>query len=119
MIPFRDNGHLTQNQIKFNKVQSSLRQVVERSIGLLKGRWRKLLYLDHLEVKFMVKLIMSACVLHNFCLILDDFDENYYLQGDDGDTNEGNDAYDHCRLTANDVRRDAEAKRNNLMNALN
>ncbi|XP_068673175.1 putative nuclease HARBI1 [Montipora foliosa] len=42
ITPFRDNGHVTRDQRKFNKVLSSLRQVVERAIGLLKGRWRKL-----------------------------------------------------------------------------
>lgn len=28
---------------------------------------------------------MAACVLHNFCLIHDDFDDNYFLPDDDID----------------------------------
>lgn len=115
MIPFKDNGHLTANQRKFNKAQSSLRQAVERSIGLLKGRWRKLLYLDHLDVKFMAKLIMSACVLHNFCLMLDDYDDTYFLPGDgNDDSNDGDDG----GLTAIQQQRIAEQKRNHLMNVI-
>ena len=85
--PFRDNGHLTDDQKKFNKILSSLRQVVERSIGLLKGCWRKLLDTEHLDVIFATKVIMAACVMHNFCLIYDDFDESYFLPNcgeDDG-----------------------------------
>jgi len=73
ITPYRDNGHLTRQQKRFNRVLSSLRQKVERAIGLLKGRWRKLLYLDHLDLRLAVHLIISACVLHNFCIIHDDF----------------------------------------------
>ena len=40
ITPYRDNGHLTRQQRRFNTVLSSLRQKVERAIGLLKGRWR-------------------------------------------------------------------------------
>lgn len=58
---------------------------MERSISLLKGRWRKLLTLEHLDIELLVHLIMSACVLHNFCLLKDDFDDSYFLDHDDGD----------------------------------
>lgn len=33
----------------------------------------------------LVHIIMSACVLHNFCLLHDDFDDNYFLDHHDGD----------------------------------
>ena len=53
---------------------------MERAIGLLKGRWKKLLFLDHMDLQLTVHLIISACVLHNFCIIHDDF-----YDGDFGD----------------------------------
>lgn len=108
ITPFRDNGHLPNNQRKFNKILSSIRQVVERAIGLLKGRWRKLLDTDHLDVRFAAKLIMAACVMHNFCLIYNDFDNSYFLPNDGDDEDEGSD----------DGRapRNAQLKRNRLMN---
>ena len=90
---------------KFNKVLSSLRQVVERAFGLLKGRWRKLLYLDHLDERFAAKVIMAAFVLHNMCLLHDDFDESYFLPNDDDD---GTDDRRGDRA--------AQLKRNQLMN---
>ena len=32
-----------------------------------------------------VQIITAACVLHNFCLLHDDFDDGYFLpNGDDG-----------------------------------
>ena len=46
ITPFRDNGHLTAQQRRFNQALSSIRQKIERAISLLKGRRRKLLLLD-------------------------------------------------------------------------
>ena len=106
IVPFRDNGRLTANQKKFNKAHSSLRQTVE----LLKGRWRKLLYLDHLDVKVMAKLIMAACVLHNFCLMLDDYDNSYFLPGDGNNADDGDGA-----LSAIQQQRIAERKGNHII----
>lgn len=86
MTPFRDNGHLTARQQRFNSKVSSVRSVVEHS-RLLKGRWRKLMYLEHMDMELLVNLIMCACVLHNFCLLNDDFDDGYFL--DDADDDDG------------------------------
>ena len=55
---YRDSGYLTQQQRRFNTVLSSLRQKVERAIGLLKGRWKKLLFLDHMDLPLTVHLIL-------------------------------------------------------------
>ena len=82
MTPYRNNGHLTADET-FNFVLSSNRQTVERSIRLLKGRWRKLQHIDHLNQKLIVLLIIGACVLHNVCLLHDDFDDGYMLDNDD------------------------------------
>ena len=89
ITPFRDSGHLTRDQRKFNKVLSSLRQVLERAIGLLKEYWRKILYLDHLDERFSAKVIMAACVLNNVCVLHDDFCETYFLHNDDDDNDSG------------------------------
>ncbi|CAC5422096.1 unnamed protein product [Mytilus coruscus] len=43
LTPYRDNGHLTQQQKKFNHYLSMNRVVIERAFGLLKGRFRRLL----------------------------------------------------------------------------
>ena len=39
---FKDNGHLAAQQTRVTHLLSSKRMIVERSIGLLKGRFRKL-----------------------------------------------------------------------------
>lgn len=119
MVPFRDNGHLTRQQIRFNDILSTLRQVVECAIGLLKGRWRKLLYLNLLSVKHMTMQIMAACVLHNFCLLHDDFDEGYFLDDDDDDADDSDDDGDvHHSLVNGRVCRLAEQKRAHLANLM-
>jgi len=64
ITPFRDNGHLTRRQRQFNTALSAVCQKVERSFSLLKGRWRKLQYLDHLDLEMAVQIITATCVLH-------------------------------------------------------
>ena len=82
---------------------------MECAIGLLKGRSQKLLYLDHLDERFSAKVIMAACVLHNLCLLHDDFDEGYFLPNDDDDDN-----VDSADDRTGD--RAAQLKRNQFMN---
>ena len=72
---------------------SSLRQKVERAIGLLKGGWRKLLFLDNLDLKLSVHLVISACALHNVCLVDDDY---YECCMDDEDNNDHPADEPHC-----------------------
>lgn len=43
MVPFKNNCHLTEGEIYFNKRLCSVRVMVERAIDLLKGRFRSLL----------------------------------------------------------------------------
>ena len=78
MTPYRDNGHLIADETFFYYVLSSNRQTVERAIRLLQGRWRKLQHIDYLNLKLIVLIIIAACVLHNVCLLHDDFDEGLH-----------------------------------------
>lgn len=40
-------------------------------------------------------IIISACVLHNFCLIHDDFDEGYFGDQDEDDNDDDDDDGEH------------------------
>jgi len=42
-----------------------------------------------MDLELLVNLIMCACVLHNFCLLNDDFDDGYFLDDDDDDDDDG------------------------------
>lgn len=73
MVPFKDNGHLSERQIIFNKRLSSARMIVERSIGLLKGRFRSILdTLPLYRTELIPKYIIACCILHNICLLQND-----------------------------------------------
>lgn len=72
ITPFRDNGHLTQQQKKYNKALSSARQCVERANAHVKGRFRRLQKVYCKKVEDISKLIMSCCILHNLCVICED-----------------------------------------------
>ncbi|XP_060834645.1 uncharacterized protein LOC132917775 isoform X2 [Rhopalosiphum padi] len=73
LVPYRDNGHLTEKQENFNFCHSSARMAIERSFGLLKGRFRSLLTTLAMErVDLIPKYIIACCVLHNICLLKND-----------------------------------------------
>lgn len=73
MVPFKDNGHLTNAQVQYNTRLSQSRMMVERTIGLLKGRFRSLLdILPMRRTDLIPKYICACCILHNVCLIRDD-----------------------------------------------
>ena len=85
MTPFRDNGHLTVAQRKYNKYHSSTRMVIERAFGHLKGRFRRLKYLD-VEVTNVPLIVMAACLLHNLCIIHED-DVEEFIEGVEEEVN--------------------------------
>ncbi|XP_071632125.1 uncharacterized protein [Temnothorax longispinosus] len=73
LIPYRDNGHLTERQRNYNFVHSSARMAIERAFGLLKGRFRSLLTTLALDRVDLIPLhILACCVLHNICLMKND-----------------------------------------------
>jgi len=73
MVPFRNNGHLTNVQLNFNYCLSSTRMAVERAIGSLKMRFRILLdCLPLTDSKKIPEFIVACCVLHNICLLQND-----------------------------------------------
>ncbi|XP_044766246.1 putative nuclease HARBI1, partial [Coccinella septempunctata] len=73
MVPYRNNGHFTEQQIHFNRSLSSARVTIERAFGLLKNRFRRILNCCPLkETQFIPQYILACCVLHNICLMNND-----------------------------------------------
>lgn len=62
---YKDNGHLTRAQHKFNKKLSSCRIVIEHAFGDLKQRFRQLYHLKMRNIVRIVQIIQACCVLHN------------------------------------------------------
>jgi hypothetical protein len=100
ITPFRDTGGLNARQRQFNRRLSSARQVVERCFGHLKGRFRRLREVPLRTPDAIINIIVSACILHNLCILhhddVEDFIEmdnnqvnpnmypNIFLDGDHG-----------------------------------
>ena len=73
LAPFK--GHkdgLTREEYNWNYVQSSTHMCIERSFGMLKGRWRILLKRIDVHLKNVPELVSTCLVLHNICVILGD-----------------------------------------------
>jgi len=51
LTPYRNTGDLNRKQLCYNKSLSSKRQVIERTFGLLKGRFRRLKYVNRSKSK--------------------------------------------------------------------
>ena len=86
MTGFKDNGHLTAQQKRFTNSLSSKRMVIERGIGLLKGRFQKLkVMVDIDRIRFLPKLVLAACTLHNFCIYSNDKIDDFLQPLDNDD----------------------------------
>ena len=76
LTPFRDNGRLTDVQLRYNYTHSSIRSTVERAFGLLKGRFTRLQHINQNEIEGIVQTVVTGCILHNICIMNhDDFHE--------------------------------------------
>lgn len=104
ICPFKDNGSLTLNKKIFNYRHSATRIVIENAFGLLKGRFRRLKYFENNDLKFIVKCIVAAAVLHNICL--DNQDELDVDDNNDEDNTNMIDAAEVSGINENYSRRD-------------
>ncbi|XP_037502433.1 putative nuclease HARBI1 [Rhipicephalus sanguineus] len=68
LTPVRDYGNITPEEIEYNLRHSKTRVRIENAFGLLKGRFRQLLYLEFWSVKRATLFILACCVLHNLCI---------------------------------------------------
>ncbi|XP_036339802.1 putative nuclease HARBI1 isoform X1 [Rhagoletis pomonella] len=66
LTPYR-NAELGTFQHKFNMKHAAARNIVERTIGVLKSRFRCLQHGLNYEPKFACKIVNVCCALHNIC----------------------------------------------------
>lgn len=97
-----------------NTKLSSIRSIIEQTFGLLKGKFRRLKYMDIVDFNLGKKTIAAACVLHNF--IQDNIDY--------GDINDGMEEIETTENNAANVENEerpqmiAIQKRENIMRVL-
>jgi hypothetical protein len=71
LTPYPNNGFLTPVQKNFNKTHSSVRVVVEHTIGCLKARFKVLNHIKLRTRRRQLTTIISCCVLHNLSSLAD------------------------------------------------
>ncbi|KAK3928636.1 Protein ANTAGONIST OF LIKE HETEROCHROMATIN PROTEIN 1 [Frankliniella fusca] len=69
LIPFANNGHLTQEQLNFNRSLSQCRVRVENAYGRAKGKWRRIKMLHVSNEEIAVDHVTASFVLHNFTIL--------------------------------------------------
>ena len=75
LTPFRRTQNITDQMVRYNTAHSSLRIKIEQSFGMLKGRYRRLKYLDQNSMEKICFTICTACVMHNICIYQNDLDD--------------------------------------------
>lgn len=86
MKGYIDNGHLSEEQQRFNYYLSRSRMTVENAFGRLKGRWRCLLKRLDIKTDNVPILITACCILHNLCQERHDaFDNEWFVEPNEGD----------------------------------
>lgn len=103
LTPYKDNGNLTERHKKYNFVHSNTRQTIERAFGLLKGKWRRLRFLDNTKLEDIPTVITAACTLHNMC-----------IENNEADMDICDDVYPDAPATNEPVNQSASIKRNAL-----
>ncbi|CAN7937488.1 unnamed protein product, partial [Ixodes hexagonus] len=68
MRPYKNTGHLSEQRMKFNTTLGAARSVIERAFAQLKGKFRRIKYLDMKATETMNKYVVASCVLHNIIL---------------------------------------------------
>jgi len=67
LTPYKDYGRLKHTQRKYNTKHSQTRVVIENAFGWLKGRFRRLKYIDA-DIEKITQIVKASCVLHNISL---------------------------------------------------
>ena len=108
LVPYRDTGKLTHVQRNYNFVHAATRCIVERAFALLKGRFRRLKYLDMKHMEDMMQVILTCCIFHNICLQNDE-EKDLFLPSEHEDDSDSalarrcDDCDDHARNIRDDI----------------
>lgn len=116
MVPFKNNGYLTREEMNFNFCLSSTRMAIERAFGELKTRWRRIFdRLSLVDLKKIPEYVIATCVLHNICILHNDLMDDLINDAE----NIGNQPHPAWRQNMQNANIEAaKAKRRAIMNNL-
>lgn len=115
IVGFKNNGFLTDRQRNFNIKLSQIRVTIENAFALLKGRFRRLKFIETVRLDLISLLIISSCILHNLCILNgDETDDIMNIQQELEEERQQNNE-DALENRGNNL---AVAKRTGIMNRL-
>ncbi|KAL1268450.1 hypothetical protein QQF64_033813 [Cirrhinus molitorella] len=96
----------SQVEARYNRIHTKARNIIERTFGILKTRWRAI-FLRALEIRplFAPKVIGACCALHNICVATGDILEEETQEQGDSEGDIGDAAVDQRDLSGNCLRR--------------
>lgn len=116
LVGFKD-VNLNATKKYFNCKLSSIRVCIEHTFALLKGRFRRLKYLETRRLDLISLLIIASCILHNLCILKGDIpDELHAEELDEIRLRNEEVLYGENARTRN--RREGERKREHIANVL-
>ncbi|MGH0143805.1 UNVERIFIED_CONTAM: hypothetical protein FKN15_063775 [Acipenser sinensis] len=83
LTPYRNNGHLTRKQSRYNYLHRCAHSVIERCFTQLKGQFCHLKYQGHVQNRHDTKSYHCCCVLHN--IIIEREGNSHVAQDEAGD----------------------------------
>ncbi|KAI4464269.1 hypothetical protein MML48_3g00005519 [Holotrichia oblita] len=107
MVSFKNNGHLSDNQKKINRILCKTRVIIEQAFAQLKNAFRCSHFLNKINLSDIKNQIMSICILHNIRLTESYPVEELVIEEDDND-------YENVNVEDNI----AVEKRNYLVNVI-
>ena len=60
---------LNKQEVKFNSLHQDARSVVDQAFDVLKKRFQRLRFIDVARTELASKVVVAACVLHNFAIM--------------------------------------------------
>lgn len=119
LVGYKDFGDLDPQKKYFNKKLSALRVCIEHSFALLKGRFRRLRYLETRRLDLICLIVVGACILHNICQLSGDEPDHMNLDEElERERLQNEEEIFEAENVRNRRRREGEEKREYIANLL-
>lgn len=118
LTPYKNNRMLTPHEKNFNILLSKVRVMIENTFAYLKGRFRRLKFLEAKRMDLASLLIVTSCVFHNICILNGDTADELMILAQEAEEERNNDPHNYIDFDADVNNRIALAKRNNICYAL-
>nr|CAD7457762.1 unnamed protein product [Timema tahoe] len=85
LTPYNEEGNqtLSEQELKFNRLHKMACSLIDDSFEILKKRFQRLEYIDVTRVNVANKVIVAACVLHNFAILQGDYYSSLMESGEE------------------------------------